>query len=353
MADLFTGILGGIGALGSLFGGNAAQNEANRLKQRQLGLQERALGNYEKYAGIAQGYRDQGSPYLKKQGGVYDTLGQYGTTDRNNAMNLLSQLLPQYASTSGVQGVNFPGSAPQGQQPTTGPLSVSKELYNRPYDSRLMQGPTKADAGGNAPSSAGQYQTGLTESQYVAAESQAKEAQNPYGLSQPQQEMLNSRIDAINTQAESAIQEYRAALAQSGMPPNPAGEARIREQLGSLVNSERNQAAVNAQQERQKALSNLINLALGEKAQGTDLIGQQAQGYGNVASGYNSYAGSALGQADSGPFAALSGVMGQQSQFNTQRADSQYEALGQLLPFLQELFKKSPKKPAAEPYSMT
>ena len=99
--SVLPGILGG---LGSLFGGNSAQNEANKLKKQELGLQDRALRNYEKGAAEASGYRNQGSPYLQKQGEAYGNLGQMGRTDRGNAQTLLNQLLPMFAQFSGVQG---------------------------------------------------------------------------------------------------------------------------------------------------------------------------------------------------------------------------------------------------------
>lgn len=320
-------IVAGIGAISSLFGGNSAAKEANRLKQRQLDLQDRALTNYEKYAAVGQGYRDTGSPYLAKQGSVYDTLGTYGMGDRENAIGMLNQLLPQYANNAGVSGLNVNFGTPQTQG--TGGANVGN---------RTPAGTGGAAAALNRNYNGGNVPTATQTAQPAQAAQGGAQSSSPYALSLPQEEQLNQKVDALNREADNAIQEYRASLAQQGLPPNPAGEARIRESLGGLVNQERTNAANSAYAERQKALQSLISLAMGEKASGTDLLGQQASGYGNVAQGYNSYANSATQTGEGGPYLQIAGMNQQGSQFNTQRSDSMYEALGQLLPIIAEAF---------------
>lgn len=350
MADLISGILGGIGALGSLFGGNSAQKEANRLRNRELALQERALQNYEKYASIGQGYRNQGEGYLQKQGGAYDRLGGYGKADRENAVTMLNQYLPQYAKVSGLPvadgtmpGLQFTGGNGYAK-PTTGPLAVSPEAWKTPA-SPLAEGPYNPNEA--RPGSVGQYQTGLTEAQRTGLQAEADRQTDPYGLTNPQQEQLNQRIDAIRTQEAAAINEYRALLSQQGLPINPAGEARIREQLGGMAAKERSNFAENARAERAAALQNLIALAVSDKQSGNQLLSEQAGGYGNVAAGYGGYANSAAGQGEGGPYQQIANVYAQQSQVNAQRSDDMYQSLGALLPLLADAFKPKKKQPVS------
>lgn len=346
--DIVSGILGSIGVLGSLFGGNSAQREANRLKERQMALQERGLANYERQTGYANQYRIDGLDYLRKQGGAYNQLGQYGTTDRTNAMSLLNQYLPQYAKVSGLPvagggmpGLNFPGGNGYAQ-PTTGPLSIDRGEWQKPFNENIVSGPFNPNEA--KPSTMGEYQTGLTTSERDGMAARADQSTDPYGLSLPQQEQLNQRVDAIRVQEESAIQEYRAALAQQGLPPNPAGESRIRQQLSGMAQQEKSNFAENARAERAKALQNLISLATNEKQSGNALLSEQAGGYGNVAAGYGNFANSAVGQAEGGPYQQIANQYAQQSQFNTQRADDMYQSLGQLLPLIGEFFKSGKKK---------
>jgi hypothetical protein len=329
MADLISGILGGIGALGSLFGGSGAEREANRLRNRELDLHERALGNYEKYSAIGQGYRDTGSGYLKQQGNAYNTIGQYGAGDRDNAMHLLSQLLPQYAKVSGIGGLNTGGvasnyGAPNANRTTPGTGGAASVLNNRNLSNVNVP---QAQSPGATPEQGGG-------------------GDDMYGLTLPQQEQLNQRVDAIRTQEASAVEEYRAALAQQGLPPNPAGEARIREQLGGMANKARSDFAESARAERASALQNLIGLATNEKQSGNSLLLNQASGLGNVAAGYGNYANSAVGQGEGGPYQQIANLYAQQSQYSSQRSDDMFQSLGQLLPLIAESF-KSKKKPTS------
>lgn len=334
MSDLVSGILGGVGLLSSLFGGSSAEREANRLRQRELDLHERALGNYEKYSAIGQGYRDTGSGYLKQQGNAYNTIGQYGAGDRDNAMHLLSQLIPQYAKVSGVGGLNTGGvasnyGAPNANRTTPGTGGAASVLNNRNLSNV------------NLPQSPG------------ASPEQGGGGDDMYGLTLPQQEQLNQRVGAIRTQEAAAVEEYRAALAQQGLPPNPAGEARIREQLGGMATKARSDFAESARAERASALQNLIGLATNEKQSGNSLLLNQASGLGNVAAGYGNFANSAVGQGEGGPYQQIANVYAQQSQFSSQRADDMFQSLGQLLPLIAESFNKKKTTPKTTEYPYT
>lgn len=186
-------------------------------------------------AGVAQDEANQAQTeatgYRTQAAGLYNGLtseGQQlegqGTTQYNQYNNLVSSLLPQYEGAAGINGANNPGG-------------------------------TATPGGTAAPN-------------------------NGFALTPDEQQQLNSQIDVINQQHQTAQQAYQGAAAQRGFVDPSATLAQneiIAQHFNQAVNDHTAQFMNTAQQNRLTNLQNLMGFGASQAGAGT---GQQEAGIG-------------------------------------------------------------------------
>lgn len=240
-----------------------AQAQYDQAYQSAYGQAQGAQQKADQGFGEAKGYRDQA-------GGLYNNLSQWGTGDRDAALQMLNRVLGEYGTTAGV-------STPLGFTPGASAPTTNRTTPNVP---------------GNAAAALNRSQAPGTPAPAPTPTTPAP-ATDAYALTDAQQVQANTQVDQINREKQSAIEELRARYAQAGITDPRAMEAgiqQIAERYDALASQRKASFAEDARANREKALGQAIDLftnllhagtsTVAGAAGGLQSVGGQAQNYG-------------------------------------------------------------------------
>jgi len=263
------------------------------------------------YQGLATGAFNNALGYYGKAGNAYGTLLGYGGADRNAYLSGLSRVLPAYAAYNlldprlgqspygsgqygGQGGPNYGG---QGQgnlsearqrdaqpyrtitpQLSRGGLSYNQQV-NTPYDQR--QTPIAGGAQGG-PGTAPQPGFGGTT---TGQPQDNGGGYDPYGVTTPQQAMLNQQVTGFRAQEAAAQAQYDASYARRGMVPPPLGKSQISEHYGALAQQAQAAYLEQARQSKAQATAGLLNMYNAYGPMAASETGAGAAGLGTVGAG--------------------------------------------------------------------
>lgn len=263
--------------------------------------------------------------YRNKAGGQFDTLSGMGLSDREAGMrNFFDTLLPLFAGVTGLPATNFvspasvlpssPAGGAYNRTPLgTGGAAEALNNRNRPsspnstIDPRVSAGPLAVgDVGANTSAGGLYVNTGRGEpaSNIVPGAASASGGQHfdPYALTSDQQVQLNSQVDAINAQKQSALNDLRASFAQRGIS-DPRAMAAAEQMLADRFDTQSSQSKAafgeTARANRERAVSTLMDFF-------NNLMGQGSQNFTTGAQGNLALGNQAQGAGESQQQAALS-----------------------------------------------
>lgn len=237
-------MLGSLGSslVGSLFGDDTAAKQ----RQQQLDLANKAYGESSQY-------RQQAAP-------GYQALQAYGQGQQ------------------GLYNANLP---------------VYQNAFNQAAGLPTTQNATQANPN---PSPGYRQPSGGTAPAAPASQPQQAQQNNPYQLTQPQQEQLNGQVDTLAKQHQTALANFRARLSAQGITDPralAAGEQQLGEQFSGLSNQAQAKFAEDARAQREAAAKQMLDYFANAGAQGTQAyaegtngiagLGQQALGASSVA----------------------------------------------------------------------
>lgn len=281
MGDVFNAITGA-----------GAQHNANQALSMQKQQQQQATG-----------YRQQAS-------GAFGDLYNQGLSQYNSWQPLVQSTLSGYANASGIGGLGGGSAAP----------SYSGAGYSGAQTPGSASQSSSAGPGG-APSYQAPLSLSSNPSQQSAAAQGGTSGGSPYSLLPYQQQQLNQGLDTINTQRETAIQNYRAQMAQHGITDPralAATEAQIHAQYGGMANQHTTNFMEAARQAQQQAYQMLLGLATGQGNQAMstqDAAAQGLLGTANSAQGGANSAGELSAQYQQMANQQINGLLGGVSQF--------------------------------------
>lgn len=251
----------------------------------------------------------QGQNLTNQAAGGYSTIARQGLGQASSAYDQLQAANAGYANAGGANYTAAPNPyttaggnvARQSTNPNgTGyiPTLATPTAANPAPNGRVPNGYTPngttqpATNGGNITSPTGQ------------AVPSAATAQNPYQLTQAQQEQLNQTVDKTNAERQTAIANYKASAAASGQQPLPAQIEYINNYYDQQNNTQTANFAEQARAQREAAYNQLVQNASGLLSAGVAQQETGTAGVGNLgenalglgASGLSQYAGNALNQ---------------------------------------------------------